>query len=118
MLTIHTNIHTQSNFLLFILVHTFLLQFRKRYENADNQKNIAVMKYVKNESELINIRKERETLVKRVKGVEHEREELSKKLKILMSEKNTISQTLEQKVCSFDNKIFILFSLFYFSPFF
>lgn len=56
------------------------------------------MKYVKNESELINIRKERENLLKRVKGVVNEREELSKKLKNAMSEKNTISQILELKV--------------------
>lgn len=58
------------------------------------------MKYVKNESELINIRKERENLTKRIKGVENEREELSKKLKNVMSEKNSVSQILELKVCS------------------
>lgn len=58
------------------------------------------MKYVKNESELINIRKERENLLKRVRGAENEREELSKKLKNVMSEKSAISQILELKVCS------------------
>jgi predicted nuclease with TOPRIM domain len=62
------------------------------------EKDAVVVRYAKNESELINIRKEKENLLKRLKNVENERDDLNKKVKSLNSEKISISQTLDSKV--------------------
>jgi len=56
------------------------------------------MRYAKNESELITIRKEKENLLKRLKNVENERDDLTKKVRGLHTEKISVSQTLDAKV--------------------
>lgn len=78
----------------------FPFQARKKYEEVVCEKDAAVVRYAKNESELINIRKEKENLLKRVKNVEHERDDLVKKMKNLNCEKILVSQTLDTKVSS------------------
>ncbi len=71
---------------------------RKKYEAAESEKNAAVMKYVKSESDLIRIRKDKDVLTKRLKSIESEREESAKKLKVLASEKASLLQTFDAKV--------------------
>lgn len=71
---------------------------RKKYENAIQEKETAVMKYVNNESELINVRKEKNNLTKRLKTIEIERDDLLKKSKLVTSEKIAALRNLEQKV--------------------
>lgn len=56
------------------------------------------MKYVKNESELISIKKEKDMLSKRLKSIEYERDDLSKKYKTIMADKSSIAQVLDTKV--------------------
>lgn len=56
------------------------------------------MRYVKNESALINLRKEKENLAKRFKVIETERDDLLKKIEQLTNQKDVISHTLDRKV--------------------
>lgn len=81
----------------------FFFQLRKKYELANNEKNDAVMRYVKNESELISIKEEKDNLLKKFKHLQNENQDQIKKYKILVNEKNSLTQSLDSKVqiCSF-----------------
>lgn len=63
-----------------------------------SENEVSVMRYVKNESTLINLQKEKENLAKRFKVIETERDDLLKKIKQLTNQKDVISHTLNGKV--------------------
>lgn len=64
---------------------------------ANNEKDTAVMRYVKNESELISVKQDKDGLLKKFKTLQNEHQDLIKKSKSLTNEKNSLTQLLEAK---------------------
>lgn len=78
-------------------IETELKSVRKKYQYIMSENEVSVMRYVKNESTLINLQKEKENLAKRFKVIETERDDLLKKIKQLTNQKDVISHTLNGK---------------------
>ncbi|XP_065207039.1 coiled-coil domain-containing protein 186 isoform X2 [Planococcus citri] len=74
-----------------------LKSLRKKYELANNEKNDAVMRYAKNESELISIKEEKDNLLKKIKNLQNENQDQIKKYKLLINEKTSLTQSLDSK---------------------
>lgn len=72
---------------------------KKQYETANKEKEATVVRYATSEMELINQRKEKESLEKRLKDIVKERDLTMAKLKTLSGEKARICQMFDNK-CS------------------
>uniref|UniRef100_A0A146KSE2 Uncharacterized protein C10orf118 n=3 Tax=Lygus hesperus TaxID=30085 RepID=A0A146KSE2_LYGHE len=70
---------------------------KKQCDSANKEKEGMVMRYAKNEKELLDQKKARENLEKKVKEVTKDNEALQAKLKALGAEKAKVSQLLETK---------------------
>nr|CAD7442228.1 unnamed protein product [Timema bartmani] len=69
----------------------------KLYESATREKEAMVVRYAVSEKEVIDQKKERETLEKRLKETSKEKELLLGKLKNLTADKTRVSQMLDSK---------------------
>jgi hypothetical protein len=70
----------------------------KQYEAANKDKESMVMRYAVSEKEVINQKKERESLEKKLREIGREKDLLLGKLKAVCAEKTRLSQMLDSKV--------------------
>ncbi|CAH1388905.1 unnamed protein product [Nezara viridula] len=70
---------------------------KKDIEMANRDKENMVMRYAVSEKELIDIKKEKETLLKKLKDTGKENESLLDRMKNLVSDKSKLSQLLDTK---------------------
>lgn len=65
---------------------------------ANRDKENMVMKYAVSEKELIDVKKEKETIIKKLKDTVKENESQLDRMKNLVSDKSKLSQLLDAKV--------------------
>lgn len=81
----------------------FLIQVTKQYEAANKDKEAMVMRYAVSEKEVIDQKRERESLEKKLREMGREKDLLFNKLKNISSERTSICKMLENKVTSISN---------------
>ncbi|XP_075830619.1 coiled-coil domain-containing protein 186 isoform X1 [Microtus pennsylvanicus] len=72
-------------------------QANKKYEEARQEKEAMVMKYVRGEKESLDLRKEKETLERKLRDANKELEKNTNKIKQLSQEKGRLQQLYESK---------------------
>lgn len=70
---------------------------KKDIEMANRDKENMVMRYAVSEKELIDVKKEKENLIKKLKDTAKENESLLERMKNLVSDKSKLSQSLDAK---------------------
>jgi len=70
----------------------------KQYEAANKDKESMVMRYAVSEKEVIDQKKERESLEKKLREIGREKDLLLGKLKAVCTEKTRLCQMLDSKV--------------------
>jgi alkyl hydroperoxide reductase subunit AhpC len=78
----------------------FLIQVTKQYEAANKDKEVMVVRYAVREKEVIDQKKERESLEKKLREMGREKDLLISKLKNISTEKTSVCKMLDNKVTS------------------
>jgi hypothetical protein len=81
----------------------FSIQVTKQYEAANKDKEVMVMRYAVSEKEVIDKKRERESLEKKLREMSRDRDLLLSKLKNISSEKTSVCKMLDNKVTSTSN---------------
>jgi hypothetical protein len=76
----------------------FVIQVTKQYEAANKDKETMVMRYAVSEKEVIDRKKEQESLEKKLREIGREKDLLFSKLKNISSEKTSVCKVLDNKV--------------------
>lgn len=77
-------------------------KLKKDFDQANKEKETSVMRYVTKESELINARKEKETVEKKCKEMTKEKDNVLGKLKVLSTEKARLTQMFDDKCTEYN----------------
>lgn len=67
------------------------------------------MRYAISEKELIDVKKEKDNLLKKLKDASKENETLMDRVKTLVAEKSKLAQSLDNKVCFIYNVLYLVF---------
>lgn len=78
----------------------FVVQVTKQYEASNKDKEAMVMRYAVSEKEVIDQKRERESLERKLREMARENDLLLGKLKGMSAEKSRICQMLDIKVTS------------------
>lgn len=89
---------SMANVLLMPANAFFLSKANKKCEEARQEKEVMVMKYVRGEKESLDLRKEKETLERKLRDANKELEKNTNKIKQLSQEKGRLQQLYESKV--------------------
>lgn len=87
-----------SILLLVIIFCLFFFQANKKCEEARQEKEAMVMKYVRGEKESLDLRKEKEVLERKLREANKEIEKHNNRIKLLTQEKGRLHQLHEAKV--------------------
>lgn len=80
-------------------IRVTILKANKKCEEARQEKETMVMKYVRGEKESLDLRKEKEILERRLRDANKEIEKHTNKIKQVSQEKGRLHQLYETKVC-------------------
>lgn len=84
--------------IFFVNARFFFSKANKKCEEARQEKEAMVMKYVRGEKESLDLRKEKEILERKLRDANKESEKNTNKIKQLSQEKGRLHQLYETKV--------------------